>query len=63
MVLTCDIKAKSPLIRMILMTGAEKDHIGDGLKAGNMDFVLFKPFRMKELKDVLGDAFSERRGM
>lgn len=55
-----NIKEYTPGVPVILMTGTDMENLGSGLRKGNVDFLLTKPFRMKELDRIVSEAFETR---
>jgi DNA-binding NtrC family response regulator len=47
------IKEISPSARVVLMTGQDKNVVQKKLQGNHVDHVLFKPFRMGEIKDLI----------
>jgi two-component system response regulator PilR (NtrC family) len=44
------VKSKAPDTPIVLMTGDEKNQIMPGLEGSCVDIVMFKPFRLEEIK-------------
>ncbi|MBN1850193.1 MAG: response regulator [Deltaproteobacteria bacterium] len=55
-----NIKKYTPDVPVILMTGTEKEILKEGLIEGDVDFLLIKPFRMKQLDNVVNEAFKTK---
>jgi CheY-like chemotaxis protein len=55
-----DIKQHRSFTPIILMTGAVNADIEVGMKKGHVDFILKKPFKIKELNEVIDEAFEVR---
>jgi DNA-binding NtrC family response regulator len=55
-----NIKEHTPGVPVILMTGTDMEDLEAGLRKGNVDFLLMKPFRLKELDRIIDEAFKAR---
>jgi DNA-binding NtrC family response regulator len=51
--LASHVKDKSPYTPVVLITGEEKQGIVERLKGSCVDFVLFKPFRLEEIQEMV----------
>jgi CheY-like chemotaxis protein len=47
------IRKKWPAIRIVLVTGMDRKAVERKLKAGCVDFVLYKPFAVNELEEIM----------
>ena len=56
--LASHIKELSPDTPIVLITGSEKSAVMEGLKTENVDFVLFKPFSLEEVKKTVHTALA-----
>lgn len=59
------VKSRAPNTPVVLITGQQKDEVTESDKGGRVDFVMFKPFRLKEMQKtvyrMLGAHSSEMR--
>jgi DNA-binding NtrC family response regulator len=51
--LATQIKEISPSARVVLMTGQDKSVVQEKVQGNHLDHVLFKPFRLGEIKDLI----------
>jgi CheY-like chemotaxis protein len=51
--LASHIKELSPDTPIVLITGSEESAVMEGLETSNVDFVLFKPFSLEEIKNTV----------
>ena len=47
------IKERRPYIPVLMITGKSRDEILEKMTTGQVDFLMFKPFRMKELHHIV----------
>ena len=53
-----DVKSKSPGTPVILVTGLNKEMVSKRLKASQLDGVIFKPFKVDEVKKTVQNMLS-----
>jgi two-component system capsular synthesis sensor histidine kinase RcsC len=54
------IKDKSPNTPVVLITGSEKEAVMEKLKGGCVDSVLFKPFRLEDIQEMVQKMLGDR---
>jgi two-component system capsular synthesis sensor histidine kinase RcsC len=54
------IKDKSPNTPVVLITGSEKEAVMEKLKGGCVDSVLFKPFRLEDIQEMVQKMLGNR---
>jgi CheY-like chemotaxis protein len=54
------IKERSPSTPVILLTGSDRETVWKKVERGPIDSVIFKPFRMEDLKRKVQGALASR---
>ena len=54
------IKDKSPNTPVVLITGSEKEAVMEKLKGSCVDSVLFKPFRLEDIQEIIQKMLDNR---
>jgi CheY-like chemotaxis protein len=57
-ILASRIKKMSPETPIVMVTGSEKSDVMEGLKTGNVDSVLFKPFSLEDIQSAVRTALA-----
>ena len=56
------IKERSPFTPVIMLTGFDREVIGEKMEKGSVDYVIFKPFKLKDLQIIIDAALKLEEG-